>query len=67
MVKDLRLTADRPFLATMSSVSQDGAANMEEPWLLTHAKAADRMRGHNNAPLAIEDLTPSAHSNWMAG
>jgi hypothetical protein len=72
----LRLTADRPFLATLSRVSQDGAASMEEPSFLSHAKEADRMRGHNNAPLAIEDLTPTAHlrpcrlqngfSNWMA-
>jgi hypothetical protein len=58
----LRLTAD----TTMSRLSQDGVANVEEPWLLSHAKEADRMRGHNNAPLTIEDLTPTAHSNWMA-
>jgi hypothetical protein len=29
---------------------------MDEPWLLSHVKEADRMRGHNDAPSVIEDL-----------
>jgi hypothetical protein len=51
-------------LRFIPSLSEDGTASVQEPWVLSRAKEAGRIRGHReSSSLVIEDLTQNAHFN----
>ena len=56
------------YLRFIPSVSEDGAAIVEERWIFSHAKKAARIRGHRECSgLVIEHLIQNGIiSNYMA-
>jgi hypothetical protein len=49
-------------LRFIPSPSEDGTASVQEPWVLSRAKEAGRIRGHReSSSLVIEDLTQNGH------
>jgi len=46
-------------LRFISSGSEDGAATLQDFWVISGAENANRITGHKNAPVVIEDLMRS--------